>query len=67
VKYGITGYVFPFGDIEAFANKLIETAADARKRITMGVNAQKLIQEYSVEKAVQGTLRAIEFVRKKTG
>jgi glycosyltransferase involved in cell wall biosynthesis len=67
VKDGITGYVFPFGDIKALANKLIEMASHADKRITMGDNAQKLIQEYSVEKAVEGTLQAIKFVWKQTG
>jgi glycosyltransferase involved in cell wall biosynthesis len=67
IEEGITGYIFSFGNIEALANKLIEMASDAEKRITMGDNAQKLIREYSVENAVEGTLQATEFVRKKTG
>jgi hypothetical protein len=33
----------------------------------MGANAQKLIRNYSVEKAVEGTIQAIEFIRKKGG
>jgi glycosyltransferase involved in cell wall biosynthesis len=66
VKDGNTGYVFPFGDIEALAQRLVWMASDHEQRMMMGANAQKLIQEYSVEKAVEGTLRAIEFVLHKS-
>jgi glycosyltransferase involved in cell wall biosynthesis len=65
VKDGITGYVFPFGNIEVLASKLIIIASDAANRITLGINAQKLIQNYTVEKAVEGTLQAIDFILKK--
>jgi glycosyltransferase involved in cell wall biosynthesis len=62
VKNRNTGYIFPFGDIEALAQRLVWIASDNENRLMMGANAKQLIQEYSVEKAVEGTLQAIEFV-----
>lgn len=62
VENGVTGYVFPFGDIKALAGRLVEIAADNGKRLQMGINASEKINEYSVEKAVEGTLKAIDYV-----
>jgi glycosyltransferase involved in cell wall biosynthesis len=62
VHDGITGGVFPCGDDNALASKLAEFAADPNKVVRMGERARELIKEYSVDQAVTGTLRAIEFV-----
>jgi glycosyltransferase involved in cell wall biosynthesis len=62
VHEGITGGVFPCGDVDALAGKLAEFAADPETLVRMGEQARELIKEYSVEEAVAGTLRAIDFV-----
>jgi glycosyltransferase involved in cell wall biosynthesis len=62
VRDGITGGVFPCGDDNALASKLAEFAADPDNVVRMGERARELIKEYSVDQAVTGTLRAIEFV-----
>jgi glycosyltransferase involved in cell wall biosynthesis len=65
VHEGITGGVFPCGDVDALAGKLAEFAADPERLVRMGEQAREQIKEYSVEEAVAGTLRAIDFVVKK--
>lgn len=62
VEDGKTGAVFPFGDIDALADKLIEMAADATRLQRMGQEAKERINHYSVEQAVAGTMAAIDFV-----
>jgi len=59
-----TGFIFPFGDIHSLAERLVELASDKEKRLQMGNNASEKIKEYSVEKAVEGTLKAIEYAVK---
>jgi len=62
VENNVTGMVFPFSDIEALAERLIIMASDPRKTRSMGRAAQELVRKkYSVEKAVEGTLSAIDF------
>lgn len=66
VKDGVTGFVFPYGDVGALARKMVQMASDPEKMRRMGRNAQELVLEhYSVEKAVEGTLKALEFVVKR--
>jgi glycosyltransferase involved in cell wall biosynthesis len=62
VSDGVTGAVFPFGDIPALADRLVELADPERLR-TMGERArERVMQGYSVERSVAGTLEAIRFV-----
>jgi glycosyltransferase involved in cell wall biosynthesis len=60
VKDGITGAVFQFGDTRALGEKLIEFC-NRGKRVRMGSDAFALVQDYSVERAVEGTVKALEF------
>jgi glycosyltransferase involved in cell wall biosynthesis len=63
VKEGVTGAIFPFGDVKALAEKMIALAQDSGKRQEMGRRAQDLVlQDYSAEIAVSGTIRAIKAV-----
>lgn len=62
VREGVTGAVFPCGDTEALAGKLSEFSGDA-KLAPLGERARELIRAFSVDHAVAGTIRAIEFVR----
>lgn len=62
VENSVTGFVFPFGDIDALAGRLLDMASDIEKRLQMGKNAMEKVRGYSVEKALEGTLNAINFV-----
>lgn len=62
VEDGITGRVFPFGDVEALARTMIETAANEERRREMGRRARLRVEAYSAERAVDGTLEAVAFV-----
>ncbi|MEK6302299.1 MAG: glycosyltransferase family 4 protein [Acidobacteriota bacterium] len=62
VREGITGGVFACGDVGALAGKLAEFAGDRETLLRMGERARQLIKDYSVDQAVAGTLRAIEYV-----
>ena len=66
VHEGVTGGVFRCGDVDALASKLAEFAADPEELARMGERARDLIRDYSVDQAVAGTLRAIEYVVKKS-
>ena len=65
VEEGITGSVFPCGDIYALASKLIDFATDREKMVHMGEQARQRIQDYSIDAAVEGTMRAIESVTRR--
>jgi glycosyltransferase involved in cell wall biosynthesis len=62
IEEGVTGSVFPCGDIEALASKLIDFAADPERLVRMGERASERIEGYSVERAVEGAMQAIESV-----
>lgn len=66
VREGVTGGVFPCGDIDALARRLVEFAADPEELERMGERARELIRDYSVDQAVAGTLGAVEYVVKKS-
>ena len=66
IEEGKTGAVFPFGDTDALAEKLIDMASDADRLVRMGRRAQEKVSHYSVEQAVAGTLAAIDFVLKES-
>jgi len=68
VEEGITGSVFPFGNIDALAEKMVEMASDPQRMAQLGKRAQeRVLREYSVERAVEGTLKAIEVVLRHRG
>jgi glycosyltransferase involved in cell wall biosynthesis len=60
---GATGYTYSFGNIRTLAYNMMKMASNPDKQKEMGVRAQKwVLKNYSVEKAVDGTLKAIKFV-----
>lgn len=64
VEPGITGEVYPMGDVAALAGKLEAFAADPAAVRAMGVRARERVRTaYSVERAVAGTLDAIRAAR----
>jgi glycosyltransferase involved in cell wall biosynthesis len=62
VVEGVTGGIFPFGDIDALSEKLISFAQNPDKTKAMGEQAKKLIKKYSIEEVVKGTIDAIKYV-----
>lgn len=63
IQLGETGATFPMGDVTALTNRLVEFAADPGELRAMGQRAQRLVMtNYSVERAVEGTLAAIQGV-----
>jgi glycosyltransferase involved in cell wall biosynthesis len=62
IEEGVTGAIFPCGDVDALATKLVEFASDRDRISRMGQQAKELIKDYSVENAVEGTLAAINYV-----
>lgn len=61
VEGGKTGLVFPFGDVDALASALSSVAGDAEQAKRMGGAAQERVAQYSVERAVQGTVQAVRY------
>jgi glycosyltransferase involved in cell wall biosynthesis len=60
---GQTGAVFPFADVPALAEKLVNLAANPERLHRMGQNARAhVLADYNVDKAVDGTWRAIRHV-----
>lgn len=59
---GETGYIFPFGDIHALSALLAQLSSDRKSLRTMGEKARQHIANYSIEKATDGTLQAIDYV-----
>ena len=56
------GAVFPLGNPKTLASLLVRFASDEKLRSEMRVQALMMSRKYSVESAVQGTLRALESV-----
>lgn len=60
---GQTGDTFPFGDVDALAQRLVEWAQDTDRLRAMGARARQRVTEgYSVERAVQGLHAAVRAV-----
>jgi glycosyltransferase involved in cell wall biosynthesis len=63
VKDHLTGLIFPFGDVASLAAHMVELAADTERMKRMGEAAlARVLAEYSVAKAVSGTLQAVHYV-----
>ena len=63
IEEGITGTIYPFGNISALAEAMLEMAKHPEAMQKMGKKAQqKVVQQYNVEKTVNGTLKAVESV-----
>ncbi len=59
IEEGVTGFIFPFGDINTLADKMLITALGKKHR-EMGANAKnRVVEQYSIKKAVWGTLQAL--------
>jgi glycosyltransferase involved in cell wall biosynthesis len=62
IQDGITGRIFPFGNVEVLSRLLVELMSDPRKAEWMGREASKLINKYCYDEVTKGTLAALAFV-----
>lgn len=59
VTEGVTGSIFPFGDVQALAGRLV-AMADVERLAAMGQRARtRVFESYSVDKSVEGTVGAV--------
>lgn len=61
IEEGLTGSTFPFGDIGSLAERLVRYS-DQEELARMGSNARHRVADYSVERAVDGTVAGAEYV-----
>jgi glycosyltransferase involved in cell wall biosynthesis len=54
-----TGYIFPLGDVDALANSMLRLAGSPQRVISMGLEAQSRLRNYSVETAVDGIIQSL--------
>jgi glycosyltransferase involved in cell wall biosynthesis len=60
VEEGKTGFVFPFGDVEALAARLSRLAIAPDARREMGMAARTVAQRHSPERAARATVQAAD-------
>lgn len=67
IEDGETGYTFPFGNVEALADRIQEMVEHPEHRHEMGHQArERVLSEYTVEKGVEGTVKAVRSVTKRS-
>jgi glycosyltransferase involved in cell wall biosynthesis len=67
IREAVTGATFRGGDVDALAWRLVDFARNSLRLRTMGEAAQRhVLSSYSVERAVEGTLAAIEAAARQT-
>ncbi|MGB8582330.1 MAG: glycosyltransferase family 4 protein [Candidatus Sulfotelmatobacter sp.] len=54
-----TGSIFPLGDVDALANSMLELAGSPQRLISMGLEAQSKLRDYSIETAVDGIIQSL--------
>jgi glycosyltransferase involved in cell wall biosynthesis len=68
VEDRVTGAVFPFGDVGALADRLMQLAARGGQLSEMGTRArERVVTRYSVERAVAGTKEAVAALTCRSG
>lgn len=66
IEEGVTGLLYPFADVDALSEKMLFIAEDSGRLHEMGQKAKELVlRDYSVEKAVEGTLASVESLKRK--
>ncbi len=59
---GLTGEVCTIGAVDALADRIGRLALDSEYRTTLSVNASQHVVRFDVAAAVEGTLRAVDYV-----
>lgn len=66
VEEGVTGSVFPVGDVDALGRAMTGMMGNREMRENMGANAKERVGCYSYARVVEGTLEALTYLTKKT-
>jgi glycosyltransferase involved in cell wall biosynthesis len=66
VEDGVTGRIFPFGEVAALAGVIRSLADRPARLVEMGRRASDRITRYSVDAAVAGTLDAVRYVTRRS-
>lgn len=66
VEDGVTGRIFPFGEVAALAGVIRSLADQPARLVEMGRRASDRITRYSVDAAVAGTLDAVRYVTRRS-
>ena len=67
VQHGVSGFVYPAGQVSALADQLRGVLADPVKRKETGQVSKQLIQQWSYREDVQGIIACLEKVLDTTG
>ena len=62
VEPGVTGFVFPAGDVEALGRRMAASASDGRSLAALGANAKARIARHAIPAAVDGLKDALSRV-----
>ena len=62
VRDGETGFVYPAGDTEALSEAVRRLLADPGLRQALGKRATEVVQEFGLDRCVNGVLEAMRFV-----
>jgi len=62
VREGETGFVYPAGDTQALSEAVGKLVADPGLRQALGKRAAEVVQEFGLDRCVDGILEAVRFV-----
>jgi glycosyltransferase involved in cell wall biosynthesis len=62
IIHGETGSIFPVGNVEALANRMLEMAVSSARLAEMGVNAARMIKHYSAPLAVNNLVECLKAI-----
>jgi len=65
VRDGVNGFTYPFGDVEALADRLQTVLADEQRRQTMGEQSRIIINRWGFQEDITGLLDALRAVVRK--
>lgn len=59
VKEGVNGFVYPFGDVPALADRLREALADPARLVVMGQESRRIIEGWGFDQNIAGLKSAL--------
>jgi glycosyltransferase involved in cell wall biosynthesis len=65
VRPGENGYIFPVGNIQSLADRLLAVLSDGEKCESMGRRSRELVAEWGFGADAEGLVAALTFVSKK--
>jgi glycosyltransferase involved in cell wall biosynthesis len=65
IQEGRNGFIFKVGDVEGLADYLEQLIDDIDLRKKFGIESLKIVNNWSIERDVQGWLEALKYVCKK--